>query len=155
MNRTHSKTVFVAIQRSKQMSRSKGKPSAALIDQMLGEASWLSSHAQALTDYGRQEEAALEWARAAGCEEQVACLLEADGQEREAAIHRVSAASCSEKLRQYARAVTLLHAALSVALPDDYRARIEQQLALALGQASKELSRTIPRRPSKQSPAVP
>src|SRR5437899_11951176 len=109
------------------MPRPKGKPSASLLEGMLDEASWLLSHAQALTDYGRQEEAAAELARAADCEEQVACLLEADGQEHEAAIHRVSAASCFEKLGRYARAVTLLHAALSVTLPADYRARIEQQ----------------------------
>jgi hypothetical protein len=137
------------------MPRPKGKQSAALLDQVLGEASWLVSHAQALTGYGRQEEAASEWARAATCEEQVACLLEVDGQEREAAIHRVSAASCLEKLGQHARAVTLLHAALSVPLPEDYRARIEQQLASSLAQAQKELSQAFKRRPRKQSPAAP
>jgi hypothetical protein len=137
------------------MSRTKGKPSAALIDQMLGEASWLLSHAQALTDYGRQDEAATELARAGTCEEQVACLLEAAGQEREAAIHRVSAASCAEKLGQYARAVTLLHAALSVPLPEDYRARTQQQLARALAQAQKELSQELTPRSGKQSPAAP
>ncbi len=113
------------------MPRPKARPSAALIDHMLGEASWLLSHAQALTDYGRQEEAAAEWARAASGEEQAAALLEADGQEQEAAIHRVSAASCCERLGQYARAVTLLRAALPAASPEDYRARIEQQLARA------------------------
>src|SRR6202035_3002202 len=102
--------------RRKKMPRSKGKLSDGLMDQLLSEASWLLSHAQALTAYGRKEEAAAEWARAAGCEEQVACLLEADGQENEAAIHRVSAASCSEQLGQYARAVTLLRAALSAPL---------------------------------------
>src|SRR5712671_5455473 len=123
------------------MARPKTKSSATLIDRMLGEASWLLSHAQALADYGRGEDAATELARAADCEEQVACLLEADGQEREAAIHRVSAASCSEKLGHYARAVTLLHAALSVPFPDEYRAGVEQQLARALAQAHKELSR--------------
>ncbi len=47
------------------MSRPKNKLSAARIDQMLGEASWLLSHAQALADYGRPEEAAAERARAA------------------------------------------------------------------------------------------
>ena len=46
------------------MARSNGKSSAALIDQVIGEASWLLSHAQALTDYGRSEEAAAEWTRA-------------------------------------------------------------------------------------------
>ena len=76
------------------MRHPKGKSSPDLIDQMLSEASWLLSHAQALSDYGRQEEASAEGARAASCEEQVACLLEADGQESEAAIHRVSAATC-------------------------------------------------------------
>ncbi len=79
------------------MGRSRSKPSAALIDKMLGEASWLLSHAQALTSY-RRPEAAAEYARAAQAEEQVAGLLDADGQELEAAIHRVSAASCHEKL---------------------------------------------------------
>ncbi len=65
---------------------------------MLDEASWLLSHAQALTDYGRTAEAAAELARAASCEEQAAGLLDADGQEPEAAMHRVSAASCFEMM---------------------------------------------------------
>jgi hypothetical protein len=136
------------------MSRPKGKP-AALIDQMLGEASWLLSHAQALGDYGRQEEEAAELARAASCEEQVACLLDADGQELEAAIHRVSAASCYEKLRQYARAVTLLRAALSAELHADYRTRVEQELARCLAQARKELNRAAKRVSRKPSSALP
>ena len=108
------------------MPRSKGKPSAALIDQMLGEASWLLSHAQALGDYGRHDEAAAEQARAATAEEQVACLLDANGQEREAAIHRVSAASCYDKLGQSSRAVTLLRAALSVAAGSEHDANCGQ-----------------------------
>ena len=137
------------------MSRPKGKPAASLIEQMLGEVSWLLSHAQALADYGRQEEAAAELARAASCEEQVACLLEADGQEREAAIHRVSAASCYDKLNQHARAVTLLRAALSAQLPAEYRARVEQQLTRSLALAQKELNRAARRGSRKQSPAVP
>jgi hypothetical protein len=135
------------------MPHAKGKPSAALIDQVLGEASWLLSHAQALTDYGRREEAAAEWARAAGCEEQAACLLDADGQESEAALHRVSAASCCERLGQYARAVTLLRAALSAALTEEYRTRVERQMASALGRAHKDLSRAFARQVRKRSPA--
>jgi tetratricopeptide (TPR) repeat protein len=136
------------------MRRSKTKPSAARIDQLLGEASWLLSHAQALADYGRKEEAAAEWARAAECEEQVAYLLEADGQDREAAVHRVSAASCYEEVGQYARAATLLRAALSVSFPADYLARVEQQRTRCLLRARKELRRKIPRKPRKPSPAV-
>jgi hypothetical protein len=137
------------------MPRSKSKSSATLIDQMLGEASWLLSHAQALGDYGRPEEAAAELTRAASCEEQVACLLDASGQEREAAIHWVSAAACCARLGQSVRAVSLLRAALSVALPADYRARVEQELTRCLAQAWKELRRASPRRARKQSPAVP
>ena len=52
------------------MTRPKSKPAASLMEKMQGEASWLLSHAQALTDYGRTEEAAVEWARAAACAEQ-------------------------------------------------------------------------------------
>ncbi len=81
----------------------------------------------------------------------MACLLETAGQEREAAIHRVSAASCCEKLGQYARAVTLLHAALSSPLPEDYRARVEDQLARMLIRAQKEVARTLARRVRRQS----
>lgn len=60
---------------------------------------------ESLADYGRKEEAAVELARAASCEEQVASLLDAAGREMEAVVHRVSAASCYERLRQYPRAV--------------------------------------------------
>jgi hypothetical protein len=136
------------------MPRPKGKPSAVLIDRMLGEASWLLSHAQALGDYGRYEEAAAELARAGNCEEQVACLLDAAGQHLEAAIHRVSAASCAEKLGQNTRAVTLLRAALSAPLRSDYRGRVEQLLDRCLAQATKELSRGSRRGGRKQSPTI-
>jgi hypothetical protein len=123
------------------MGRRKGKPSPALIDRMLGEASWLLSHAEALGDYGRRQEAAAELARAALCEEDVACLLEAAGQQGEAALHRVSAASCHEQLDQFPRAVTLLRAALSAPLAEEYRGQIEDQLARCLAGALKTLQR--------------
>jgi hypothetical protein len=136
------------------MARPKAKPLASLLEQMLDEASWLLSHARALEVYRRPEEAAAERARAASWEEQVAALLEADGQEPEAALHRISAASCYEKLGQYARAVTLLRAALSATQADDHRARVEQQLARCLAQVSKELSRGSQRRARKPSSPV-
>jgi hypothetical protein len=122
--------------------RPKGKPSEPELEKLLGEASWLLSHAEALADYERPEEAAVELARAASCEEQVACLLDAAGHEQEAVVHRVSAASCHEQLGQYTRAVTLLRAALSAPLSDDYRRRIEQQLVRCLTQAHEELRRS-------------
>jgi hypothetical protein len=131
------------------MARPKRQPSN-LIDRMQGEASWLLSHAQALADYGREEAASAELERAASSEEQVACLLEADGQANAAAIHRVSAASCFEKLGQFARAVTLLNAARAMLPASDYRSRVEQQLASALTQTRKELGRARrSRRPKK------
>jgi hypothetical protein len=133
------------------MSRRKTNAPPSLLDKMLGEASWLISHAQALGDYGRREEEEAERLRAALAEEQVASLLEADGQELEAAIHRVSAASCYEKLRQYARAVTLLSAALSAPLREDYRAQVEGQRRRCRLHVAKELAGTPNRRSRRQS----
>ena len=121
------------------MPSPKSKPLTKLIEQMLDEASWLLSHTQALGDYGRDEDAAVERAKAAGCEEQVACLLEANGQELEAAVHRVSAASCYQQLGQHTRAITLHRAALSGPLYEDYRKRVEEQLKATLAKAQKEL----------------
>jgi hypothetical protein len=135
------------------MNRSKSKRTPAFLDNMLGEASWLISHADALEVYKRKEEAAAEWGRAAACEEQVASLLEADGQENEAAIHRVSAASCLEKIGQYVRAVTLLRAALSTELPSEYLARVKRQHVRCLAHVRKELSRAG-RRARKKSSAI-
>ena len=135
------------------MSRPKGKPSASLIEGLLGEASWLLSHAQALEDYGREEDAATEWARAAVCEGQVACLLDADGQNLEAAIHRVSAGSCYEKVGQYTQAVTLFRAALSAALHDDHRARVERLCARCLVKAHRQLKQ-VAKRGSRKAPQL-
>jgi len=123
------------------MRRSKFKPSQSVLDKILGEASWLISHAEALADYGRKEEAAAELARAATCEEQAASLLDAAERDQEAVLHRVSAASCYEKLGQYARAVTLLRAALSTSLAAEYRRKIEAQLSRCLTRASREMRR--------------
>jgi hypothetical protein len=137
------------------MPRRNAKQPGPLLERVLDEASWLLSHAQALADYGRSEEAAAELAQAASWEEKAACLLEADGQQREAAIHRVSAASCYEKLGQYARTVTLLGAALAADLPDDYRARVETQRARCVARVRKELSRALKNGARKPSPALP
>ena len=45
------------------MHPSKGNKELPVLDKLLGEASWLLSHAQALTDYGRMEEAKAELAK--------------------------------------------------------------------------------------------
>jgi len=127
------------------MEHVRGKRSAATLDTLLGEASWLLSHAEALTDYGRTEEAQVELTRAAQCEEQAACLLDVAGREQEAVVHRVSAAACYEQVGEYARAVTLLRAALSATPPDEYRRRIEQQVARCLIKANEEAGRSSPK----------
>ncbi len=132
------------------MEHVRGKRSAATLDTLLGEASWLLSHAEALTDYGRTEEAQVELTRAAQCEEQAACLLDAAGREYEAVVHRVSAASCYEHVGEYARAVTLLRAALSAVPPDEYRRRIEQQVARCLIKANEEACRSSPKQPASR-----
>jgi tetratricopeptide (TPR) repeat protein len=123
------------------MPRTKSPLPASLIKRMLAEASWLVSHSQALADYGRKEQTRAELTRAAFAEEQAACLLEAAGREEEAANHRISAASCYEDLGQYARAVTLFRAALSVSLPSGYRARVKDQLRQCLARVQKELKK--------------
>jgi thioredoxin-like negative regulator of GroEL len=112
----------------------------SLLNTLLDEASWLLSHAQALTDYGREKEAAVEWLRAANSEEQIAYLLDVVAREAEAVVHRVSAASCYEQIGEFARAATLLRAVLSASLPEEYRQRIQRQLAMCLAQATKPKS---------------
>lgn len=124
------------------MERVKRKRVTTALNTLLGEASWLLSHAEALADYGRQEEATTELLRAAQCEEQVACLLDAAGQEQEAVVHRVSAASCYEQLGEYAHAVTLLRAALSVLPQGDYQREIRQQLTRCLIRANAAVRRS-------------
>ena len=118
------------------MAHAKSPKPESQLEQVLGEASWLLSHAEALADYGRAEEAAAELARAASCAEQAAFLLDAAGREQEAAAQRVSAASCYESLGQPARAMTLLRAALLTELPEDYRSRLKQQLSHCLSWAA-------------------
>ena len=115
----------------------------SFLDTLLDEASWLLSHAQALSDYGREQEAAVEWLRAANSEEQIAYLLDVVERETEAVVHRVSAAACYEHLGEFAKAATLLRAVLSVSMPEEYRQRIQRQLALCLAQATK---RPVPRK---------
>ncbi len=136
------------------MPRAKAKTRTTLLERMQGKASWLISHAQALGDYGLHEEECAELARAAMCEEQVACLLERNGQERDAAIHRVSAASCYQQIGQFTRAVTLLRAALSAQLLPKHRADVEKLLQRCLAGAQKEVSKLVQRRSRKQAAAV-
>src|SRR6516162_1228241 len=111
------------------MARSKRNGTKSkLLEGMLGNTSWLVSHAMALTEEGRGKEAETEWLRAGQREEQVACLLEAEGHDTEAAVHHVSAASCYARVHDYVRAVGLLRSALSFALRQAYRRDVQKLL---------------------------
>ena len=99
---------------------------------------------------GRKKEADAEWLNAALREEEVAFQLEAEGLDLLAAVHRISAASCYEEVKEYQRALTLLHAALSVDMRAAYRAKIEKQLKGCLAKARQQLRR----RQRKQQVAV-
>lgn len=132
------------------MPRVKLGPKSKLLDKMLDEASWSVSHAMGLKAVARVEEAEAEWRRAAAREEQAVTQLEAEGLELEAAVHRISAASCYEEIRDYARAITLLRAALSVDLRPAYRATIEKQLKDCL----KKVRRPSPRSARKKTAMV-
>src|SRR5713226_5349796 len=125
------------------MSRREEKALAALIEEMMREASWLLSHAEALTDYRRGEEADVEWGRAAVCEDRVACLLEAASRDTEAAVHRLSAAACHERVHEYPQAVTQIRAALAGIPSGAPRTAAEQQLARCLEHARKQISQTV------------
>jgi hypothetical protein len=112
-----------------------------LLEAMLGNTSWLVSHAMALNEEGRAQEAETEWLRAGQHEEQVACLLEAEGHDTEAGVHHVSAASCYARVHDYVRAVTLLRSALSFTLRQAYRREVEKLLDEWRPKARKQLRR--------------
>ncbi|MBI3407554.1 MAG: hypothetical protein HY040_04265 [Planctomycetes bacterium] len=119
------------------MKRNNGKTKPPLLKKALDEASWLLSHAEALSDYGRADDAVLEWGRAAAAEEEAACLLEERGSDTEAALHRVSAAACLLRIGNYPHAATHLRAALTADLTPDFRAKVQNQLRSCLGAAKK------------------
>lgn len=123
------------------MPRSKNGTKSKLLQEILGDASWHVSHAMGLAGFAPRRDVATAWLQAASKEEQAAFMLEAEGRELEAAVHRISAASCLEEVEEYQRALTLLHAALSVDLRPEYRVRIEKQLKDCLGKARSQLRR--------------
>jgi hypothetical protein len=117
------------------MTGTKNGVKKKLLDTLLEEASGRILHAMALS----VTEAETEWLRAAVGEEELACLLEAEGRDREAAVHYVSAGSCYARVRQFVRAVALLRSALSFSLRDVYRREIEKLLKDWLPKAKKQL----------------
>ena len=130
------------------MSRAKNGTRSKRVDQALREASWHISHAMELAMCAPKDKVESQWFLAASKEELAAFDLETEGLELEAAVHRISAASCYEMVKEYQRALTLLHAALSVPMRPAYRTKIEKQLKGCLVEARKHLSRKPRKKPA-------
>ncbi len=129
------------------MPRARIAGKSKLLEAMLSKTSWQVSHAIAMLDQGQREEAQAELLRAAASEEQVACLLEAEGHDIEAAAHHVSASSCYAQAKHYVQAVALLRSALSFSLTASYRREIEGLLRDWLPKAQKQLRRQARKAP--------
>lgn len=123
-----------------------GTARETLIDSLVGEASWLLTHADGLTFEARHEEAQAEWQRAADSAGQAACLLDAAGRHAEAAVQRVSAASCLSKVGRHVEAVSLLRAALSAPVSKPYQQRVAKLLDSTLRKATRTVKRPTRRR---------
>jgi hypothetical protein len=123
------------------MPTTKNGSKSKRLAQALREASWHVSHAMELAAFALRQEVDLQWRQAAAMEEHAALVLEAEGRGLEAAVHRISAASCFEEVEEYQRALTLLHAALSVEMRPIYRGKIEKQIKECLAKARKQLRR--------------
>jgi hypothetical protein len=90
------------------------KSSADQLEVLMAQKSVVLSKAQAFNTMGMMGETAQAlWATAASYEEQIASLLDANGEELEAAVHRISAASCYKKAGNPSRATNLYRAALA------------------------------------------
>jgi hypothetical protein len=137
-----------SIQEQEVMRGKNGTPSK-LLEDMLRESSWHVSHALALSEQGRSEEARTAWLAAAEREERVACLLEAEGHEVETAVHYVSAASCLARVADYVHAVALVRCALSFALRPAYQREVEKLLQGWLSKAKQQLRRQESKRPAR------
>ena len=108
------------------------KPAMRKINQLLAEKSLILTKAQALNMMGLPETAQPLWASAAGYEERIASLMDANGDALEAAVHRISAASCYRKAGDPSRATNLFRAALAGPLRETNRKEVEAMLAECL-----------------------
>lgn len=114
------------------MANEKAKRSVTLVEELMSKASFVLSKAQAFQTMGMGESAQTLWLNAASLQEQIAPLLDADGETQEAAVYRMSAASCFEKADDLSRAVNLYQAALAGPLRDKTRKQVEGMLATCL-----------------------
>lgn len=114
------------------MARAKAKRTVTLVEELMAEASFVLSKAQAFQTMGIGEAAQTLWVSAASLQERIAPLLDADGEAQEAAVYRMSAASCYEKAGDPSRAVNLYQAALAGPLREGTRKEVAAMLAACL-----------------------
>jgi hypothetical protein len=114
------------------MAKAKGKRTLPLVEELMAEASFVLSKAQAFQTMGLQEAAQTLWLSAASLQERIAPLLDGDGDPLEAAVYRMSAASCYDKANDPSRAVNLYQAALAGPLREGTRKEVEGMLATCL-----------------------
>jgi hypothetical protein len=99
------------------------------VEEWLRDKTAILSKAQTFTAMGMPETAQPLWATAAGFEERIASMLDANGEALEAAVHRISAASCYDKAGDPSRATNLYRAALAGPLRPTTRKEVEALLA--------------------------
>jgi hypothetical protein len=114
------------------MAKAKAKRTLPLVEELMAEASYVLSKAQAFQTMEMGETAQTLWLSAASLQERIAPLLDAAGETLEAAVYRMSAASCYEKAGDPSRAVNLDQAALAGPLRDATRKEVEDMLATCL-----------------------
>jgi hypothetical protein len=103
-----------------------------LVEELMAESSFVLSKAQAFQTMEMGETAQTLWLSAASLQEQIAPLLDAEGEALEAAVYRMSAASCYEKAGEPSRAVNLYQAALAGPLREKTRKEVQGMLAACL-----------------------
>jgi hypothetical protein len=119
------------------MGKGRARSAMRKVEQWLAEKSLILSKAQAFTTIGMPETAQALWAAAAGYEERIAPLLDANGDALEAAVHRISAASCYQKAGDPSRATNLFRAALAGPLREVNRKEVEAMLAECLARLAE------------------
>jgi hypothetical protein len=132
------------------MAKAKDKRTVTLVEQLMAEASFVLSKAQAFQTMGMGETAQTLWLSAASLQERIAPLLDADGEGLEAAVYRMSAASCYEKADDPSRAVNLYQAALAGPLREETRKEVEVMLAACLARLKAD---SLGRKARRAAPA--
>jgi hypothetical protein len=122
------------------MAKAKAKRTVTLVEELMAEASFVLSKAQAFQAMGMGEAAQTLWLSAGSLQERIAPLLDTEGESLEAAVYRMSAASCYEKAGDPSRAVNLYQAALAGPLRQETRKEVEEMLAACLARLKADSS---------------